>query len=147
MAGGPPPTGTHQHLLLSSVVVLAILTRLRSVQATLERSESDSRQRLNNQLEKQEREISQLQKRLEQEVEQRHLHGRNQEVYKYSNGVHLKWTKDQFIIRCCGHLEPCTPLLYYTLLCLVVWFSVSMLGESLHRVVDCSSVGPGSPPS
>ena len=85
MAEGPPPTGTHQHLLLSSVVVLAILTRLRSVQATLERSESDSRQRLNNQLEKQEREISQLQKRLEQEVEQRHLHGRNQEVYKYSN--------------------------------------------------------------
>lgn len=49
-------------------------------QATLERSETDTRQRLNSQLEKQEREISQLQKRLESEVEQRHLLGRNQEV-------------------------------------------------------------------
>lgn len=49
-------------------------------QATLERSETDTRQRLNSQLEKQEREISQLQKRLENEVEQRHLLSRNQEV-------------------------------------------------------------------
>lgn len=49
-------------------------------QATLERSETDTRQRLNSQLEKQEREISQLQKRLEHEVEQRHLLSRNQEV-------------------------------------------------------------------
>ncbi|KAJ3600175.1 hypothetical protein NHX12_034125 [Muraenolepis orangiensis] len=57
-----------------------LLTNLQAIQATLERSETDGRQRLNNQLEKQEREISQLQKRLEQEVEQRHLHGRNQEV-------------------------------------------------------------------
>lgn len=48
--------------------------------ATLERSEVDTHQRLNSQLEKQEREISQLQKRLEQEVEQRHLLSRNQEV-------------------------------------------------------------------
>ncbi|KAK0150428.1 Nucleoprotein TPR [Merluccius polli] len=57
-----------------------LLTNLQAIQATLERSETDSRQRLNDQLEKQEREISQLQKRLEQEVEQRHLHGRNQEI-------------------------------------------------------------------
>lgn len=49
-------------------------------QATLERSETDTRQRLSDQLEKQEREISQLQKRLESEVEQRHLLSRNQEV-------------------------------------------------------------------
>lgn len=50
------------------------------LKATLERSETDTRQRLNSQLEKQEREISQLQKRLEHEVEQRHLLSRNQEV-------------------------------------------------------------------
>lgn len=49
-------------------------------QASLERSETETRQRLNNQLEKQEREISQLQKRLEHEAEQRHLLSRNQEV-------------------------------------------------------------------
>uniref|UniRef100_A0A3B4G4L8 Nucleoprotein TPR n=1 Tax=Pundamilia nyererei TaxID=303518 RepID=A0A3B4G4L8_9CICH len=57
-----------------------LLTNLQAIQATLERSEVDTRQRLNSQLEKQEREISQLQKRLEQEVEQRHLLSRNQEI-------------------------------------------------------------------
>uniref|UniRef100_A0A667WIE2 Nucleoprotein TPR n=1 Tax=Myripristis murdjan TaxID=586833 RepID=A0A667WIE2_9TELE len=57
-----------------------LLTNLQAIQASLERSETDTRQRLNQQLEKQEREISQLQKRLEQEVEQRHLLSRNQEV-------------------------------------------------------------------
>ncbi|XP_035032393.2 translocated promoter region b, nuclear basket protein isoform X4 [Hippoglossus stenolepis] len=57
-----------------------LLTNLQTIQATLERSETDTRQRLNNQLEKQEREISQLQKRLENEVEQRHLLSRNQEI-------------------------------------------------------------------
>uniref|UniRef100_A0A669CFJ6 Nucleoprotein TPR n=1 Tax=Oreochromis niloticus TaxID=8128 RepID=A0A669CFJ6_ORENI len=57
-----------------------LLTNLQAIQATLERSEVDTRQRLNSQLEKQEREISQLQKRLEQEVEQRHLLTRNQEI-------------------------------------------------------------------
>uniref|UniRef100_A0AAQ6A432 Nucleoprotein TPR n=1 Tax=Amphiprion ocellaris TaxID=80972 RepID=A0AAQ6A432_AMPOC len=57
-----------------------LLTNLQAIQATLERSETDTRQRLNSQLEKQEREISQLQKRLEHEVEQRHLLSRNQEV-------------------------------------------------------------------
>lgn len=50
------------------------------LQATLERSETDTRKRLTSQLEKQEREISQLQKRLEHEVEQRHLLNRNQDV-------------------------------------------------------------------
>uniref|UniRef100_A0A667WHM6 Nucleoprotein TPR n=1 Tax=Myripristis murdjan TaxID=586833 RepID=A0A667WHM6_9TELE len=57
-----------------------LLTNLQAIQASLERSETDTRQRLNQQLEKQEREISQLQKRLEQEVEQRHLLSRNQEI-------------------------------------------------------------------
>uniref|UniRef100_A0A8C4ITP2 Nucleoprotein TPR n=1 Tax=Dicentrarchus labrax TaxID=13489 RepID=A0A8C4ITP2_DICLA len=57
-----------------------LLSNLQTIQATLERSETDTRQRLNSQLEKQEREISQLQKRLENEVEQRHLLSRNQEV-------------------------------------------------------------------
>lgn len=51
-----------------------------SVQTTLERSETETRQHLNNQIEKQEREIAQLQKKLEQEVEQRHMISRNQEV-------------------------------------------------------------------
>ncbi|XP_069009311.1 translocated promoter region b, nuclear basket protein isoform X2 [Embiotoca jacksoni] len=57
-----------------------LLTNLESIQATLDRSETDTRQRLNSQVEKQEREISQLQKRLEHEVEQRHLLSRNQEI-------------------------------------------------------------------
>uniref|UniRef100_A0AAR2KP16 Nucleoprotein TPR n=1 Tax=Pygocentrus nattereri TaxID=42514 RepID=A0AAR2KP16_PYGNA len=57
-----------------------LLTNLKSIQATLERSETETRQRLMMQVEKQEREISQLQKRLEHEVEQRHLLARNQDV-------------------------------------------------------------------
>lgn len=58
------------------------------LQATLERSETETRQRLTSQLEKQEREISQLQKRLEQEVEQRHILTRNQDV---SNKLSVIW--------------------------------------------------------
>jgi len=50
------------------------------LQATLERSETETRQRLTAQIEKQEREIAQLQKRLENEVEQKHLLARNQDV-------------------------------------------------------------------
>uniref|UniRef100_A0A672JJM1 Nucleoprotein TPR n=1 Tax=Salarias fasciatus TaxID=181472 RepID=A0A672JJM1_SALFA len=61
-----------------------LLTNLQAIQATLERSETDTRQRLKGQLEKQEREISQLQKRLETEVEQRHLLTRNHEVHGFS---------------------------------------------------------------
>uniref|UniRef100_A0A8C3AJ24 Nucleoprotein TPR n=1 Tax=Cyclopterus lumpus TaxID=8103 RepID=A0A8C3AJ24_CYCLU len=57
-----------------------LMTNLQAIQATLERSEADTHQRLNGQIEKQEREISQLQKRLEHEVEQRHILSRNQEV-------------------------------------------------------------------
>lgn len=54
-------------------------------QASVERTDTETRQRQNNQLEKQEREISQLQKRLEHEVEQRHLLSRNQEVSQKPN--------------------------------------------------------------
>ncbi|KAK5623407.1 hypothetical protein CRENBAI_014854 [Crenichthys baileyi] len=57
-----------------------LLTNLQAIQTTLERSEADAHQRLNSQIEKQELQISQLQKRLEQEVEQRHLCSRNQEI-------------------------------------------------------------------
>ncbi|CAM4689908.1 unnamed protein product [Leuciscus chuanchicus] len=57
-----------------------LLTNLKSIQATLERSETETRQRLTAQIEKQEREIAQLQKRLENEVEQKHLLARNQDM-------------------------------------------------------------------
>ncbi|XP_063057948.1 translocated promoter region b, nuclear basket protein isoform X2 [Engraulis encrasicolus] len=57
-----------------------LLTNLQAIKTTLERSETETRQHLNNQIEKQEREISQLQKRLEQEVEQRHILSRNNDV-------------------------------------------------------------------
>uniref|UniRef100_A0A672R8E5 Nucleoprotein TPR n=1 Tax=Sinocyclocheilus grahami TaxID=75366 RepID=A0A672R8E5_SINGR len=57
-----------------------LLTNLKSIQATLEHSETETRQRLTAQIEKQEREIAQLQKRLENEVEQKHLLARNQDV-------------------------------------------------------------------
>ncbi|XP_064188203.1 translocated promoter region b, nuclear basket protein isoform X2 [Anguilla rostrata] len=78
-----------------------LLTNLQSIQVTLERSETETRQRLNNQIEKQEREISQLQKKLELEVEQRHLLGRNQDLQlmdakkqlEAQNALHQK-TKD-----------------------------------------------------
>uniref|UniRef100_A0A8C7PWP8 Nucleoprotein TPR n=1 Tax=Oncorhynchus mykiss TaxID=8022 RepID=A0A8C7PWP8_ONCMY len=64
-----------------------LLTNLKTIEATLERSETDTRQRLNAQIEKQEREIGQLQKRLEHEVEQRHLLSRNQDVsFQVSEG-------------------------------------------------------------
>lgn len=49
-------------------------------QGILEKSETDTKQRLNNQIEKLEREISQLKKKLESEVEQRHSLTKNQEV-------------------------------------------------------------------
>ncbi|XP_016091242.1 nucleoprotein TPR-like isoform X2 [Sinocyclocheilus grahami] len=57
-----------------------LLTNLKSIQATLEHSETETRQRLTAQIEKQEREIAQLQKRLENEVEQKHLLARNQDM-------------------------------------------------------------------
>lgn len=59
------------------------------LQATLERSETETRQRLTAQIEKQEREIAQLQKRLENEVEQKHLLARNQDVRETSLSLFL----------------------------------------------------------
>ncbi|XP_072200007.1 nucleoprotein TPR isoform X4 [Excalfactoria chinensis] len=58
-----------------------LLTNLRTIQGILERSETETKQRLNNQVEKLEREISQLKKKLESEVEQRHALTKNQEVH------------------------------------------------------------------
>ncbi|OXB72510.1 UNVERIFIED_CONTAM: hypothetical protein H355_016379 [Colinus virginianus] len=58
-----------------------LLTNLRTIQGILERSETETKQRLNNQVEKLEREISQLKKKLENEVEQRHALVKNQEVH------------------------------------------------------------------
>ncbi|XP_061201717.1 nucleoprotein TPR isoform X3 [Neopsephotus bourkii] len=58
-----------------------LLANLRAIQGILEKSETDTKQRLNNQIEKLEREISQLKKKLESEVEQRHSLAKNQEVH------------------------------------------------------------------
>uniref|UniRef100_A0A8C0VJG0 Nucleoprotein TPR n=1 Tax=Cyanistes caeruleus TaxID=156563 RepID=A0A8C0VJG0_CYACU len=58
-----------------------LLTNLRTIQGILERSETETKQRLNNQIEKLEREVSQLKKKLESEVEQRHSLTKNQEVH------------------------------------------------------------------
>ncbi|MBN3321592.1 TPR protein, partial [Atractosteus spatula] len=57
-----------------------LLTNLKSIQVTLERSDTEMKQRLNNQIEKLEREITQMKKKLEHEVEQRHLLSRNQDL-------------------------------------------------------------------
>ncbi|XP_051581046.1 nucleoprotein TPR-like isoform X2 [Myxocyprinus asiaticus] len=57
-----------------------LMTNLKSMQSILERSETETRHRLNAQIEKQEREITQLQKRLENEVEQKHLLARSQDI-------------------------------------------------------------------
>ncbi|XP_051951674.1 nucleoprotein TPR-like isoform X2 [Xyrauchen texanus] len=57
-----------------------LLTNLKSMQSILERSETETRHRLNTQIEKQERKITQLQKRLENEVEQKHLLARSQDI-------------------------------------------------------------------
>ncbi|XP_051954824.1 nucleoprotein TPR-like isoform X2 [Xyrauchen texanus] len=57
-----------------------LLTNLKSMQAILEHTEMETTQRLKAQIEKQEREIAQLQKRLENEVEQKHLLARNQDM-------------------------------------------------------------------
>uniref|UniRef100_A0A1A8U2U2 Nucleoprotein TPR n=1 Tax=Nothobranchius furzeri TaxID=105023 RepID=A0A1A8U2U2_NOTFU len=57
-----------------------LLSNLQTIQSTLERSETETRQCLSSQIEKQEQLISQLQKKLEEEVEQHHLFSRNQEL-------------------------------------------------------------------
>ena len=50
------------------------------LQVILERAETETQQRLNNQIEKLEREIAQLKKKLENEAEQRHVLTKNQDV-------------------------------------------------------------------
>ncbi|KAL7849266.1 hypothetical protein SRHO_G00208890 [Serrasalmus rhombeus] len=57
-----------------------LLTNLKAIQLTLERSEAETRQRYTNQIKLQEKEIAQLKKRLEQEVEQRHAVERSQDA-------------------------------------------------------------------
>ncbi|XP_023662175.1 nucleoprotein TPR isoform X2 [Paramormyrops kingsleyae] len=57
-----------------------LLTNLKSIQLTLERAETETKQRLSSQIERLEREVTQLKKKLEQEVEQRHTLGRSQDM-------------------------------------------------------------------
>uniref|UniRef100_A0A672NUV1 Nucleoprotein TPR n=1 Tax=Sinocyclocheilus grahami TaxID=75366 RepID=A0A672NUV1_SINGR len=57
-----------------------LLTNLKSIQLIMERSETETKQRYNNQIQRLEKEIVQLKKKLEQEVEQRHALERNQDV-------------------------------------------------------------------
>ncbi|KAF4117130.1 hypothetical protein G5714_001683 [Onychostoma macrolepis] len=57
-----------------------LLTNLKSIQLIMERSETETKQRYNNQIQRLEKEIIQLKKKLEQEVEQRHALERNQDV-------------------------------------------------------------------
>ncbi|XP_058234959.1 translocated promoter region b, nuclear basket protein isoform X2 [Hemibagrus wyckioides] len=73
-----------------------LLTNFKSMQATLERAETETRQRLTAQVEKQEREISQLQKKLEHEVEQRHALARNHDKQ-------LLDAKKQLEVQCALH--------------------------------------------
>ncbi|XP_062836814.1 nucleoprotein TPR isoform X2 [Anolis carolinensis] len=58
-----------------------LLTNLQSIQVILERAETETQQRLNNQIEKLEREIAQLKKKLENEAEQRHALTKNQDIH------------------------------------------------------------------
>ncbi|XP_070602426.1 nucleoprotein TPR isoform X2 [Erythrolamprus reginae] len=58
-----------------------LLTNLQSIQVILEKGETETRQRLSNQIEKLEREIAQLKKKLENEVEQRHTLSKNQDIH------------------------------------------------------------------
>uniref|UniRef100_A0A673I8T5 Nucleoprotein TPR n=1 Tax=Sinocyclocheilus rhinocerous TaxID=307959 RepID=A0A673I8T5_9TELE len=57
-----------------------LLTNLKSIQLTMERSETDAKQRYNNQIQRLEKEIVQLKKKLEQEVERRHALERHQDT-------------------------------------------------------------------
>ncbi|XP_073704186.1 nucleoprotein TPR [Garra rufa] len=57
-----------------------LLTNLKSIQLTMERSETDTKQRYSNQIQCLEKEIVQLKKKVQQEVEQRHALERNQDV-------------------------------------------------------------------
>ncbi|XP_053549834.1 LOW QUALITY PROTEIN: nucleoprotein TPR [Bombina bombina] len=56
-----------------------LLTNLQTIQLTLERSETEMKHRYNNQIEKLERELAQTKKKLEHEIEQKHLQSKNQD--------------------------------------------------------------------
>nr|DBA17744.1 TPA: hypothetical protein GDO54_016072 [Pyxicephalus adspersus] len=57
-----------------------LLTNLQTIQVTLESSETEMKQRYNNHMEKLEQELTQVKKKLEHEIEQKHLLSRNQDV-------------------------------------------------------------------
>uniref|UniRef100_A0A3Q1GAB7 Translocated promoter region a, nuclear basket protein n=1 Tax=Acanthochromis polyacanthus TaxID=80966 RepID=A0A3Q1GAB7_9TELE len=57
-----------------------LLTNLKTMQLTMERSETDTRQRFNNKIEKLEAELASMKTRLDQEVAQRHTLGRTMDV-------------------------------------------------------------------
>uniref|UniRef100_A0A3Q1C8H4 Nucleoprotein TPR n=1 Tax=Amphiprion ocellaris TaxID=80972 RepID=A0A3Q1C8H4_AMPOC len=57
-----------------------LLTNLKTMQLTMERSETDTRQRLNNKIEKLEAELASMKTRLDQEVAQRHTLGRTMDA-------------------------------------------------------------------
>ncbi|KAM4022992.1 nucleoprotein TPR isoform 2-T2 [Anomaloglossus baeobatrachus] len=57
-----------------------LLTNLQTIQVTLERSDAEIRQRYTNQIEKLEQELIQVKKKLEHEIEQKHMTGKNQDV-------------------------------------------------------------------
>ncbi|CAJ0958245.1 unnamed protein product [Ranitomeya imitator] len=57
-----------------------LLTNLQAIQVTLERSDAEIRQRYTNQIEKLEQELIQIKKKLEHEIEQKHMAGKNRDV-------------------------------------------------------------------
>uniref|UniRef100_A0A8P4GAN9 Translocated promoter region a, nuclear basket protein n=1 Tax=Dicentrarchus labrax TaxID=13489 RepID=A0A8P4GAN9_DICLA len=57
-----------------------LLTNLKTIQLTMERTETDSRQRLNNKVEQLEAELASMKTRLDQEVAQRHSLGRTMDA-------------------------------------------------------------------
>ncbi|KAA0719100.1 Nucleoprotein TPR NPC-associated intranuclear protein [Triplophysa tibetana] len=57
-----------------------LLANLKSIQLTMERSEMETKHRYNNQIQRLEKEIAQLKKKVEQEVEKRHTLERNQDA-------------------------------------------------------------------
>ncbi|KAM6919272.1 LOW QUALITY PROTEIN: nucleoprotein TPR-like [Xenentodon cancila] len=57
-----------------------LLTNLKSIQLTMERTETETRQRLNNRIEQLEAELSSMKTKLDQEVAQRHALGRTMDA-------------------------------------------------------------------
>ncbi|XP_030607280.1 nucleoprotein TPR-like isoform X1 [Archocentrus centrarchus] len=57
-----------------------LLTNLKTIQLTMERTETETRQRLNNKIEQLESELTSMKTRLEQEVAQRHALGRSMDA-------------------------------------------------------------------